>query len=209
LKRGNSDADVRNNFTAAAVYNLPSHYANRWQNLILGYWNIDLRFTARSAFPVQLSGPNATNPVDGQTYVTELNYNGQNPYVHVRGIPGGRQFNPSVFSVPLANENGNGNAPRNFLRGFGETQVDMAVQRIFPIYEQWRLQFRAEAFNPLNHPTFGSLNVTCGTSTAGAACTNPLLGQATKTLSNSLEGLSALYQQGGPRSLQFALKLQF
>jgi hypothetical protein len=209
LQRGNSDTDVRNNFTAAAIYNLPNQYASRWQRLILGNWNLDMRFTARSAFPVQLSGPNATNSITGQTYVTELNYNGQNPYVYKQGIPGGREFNPAVFSVPVSSQNGNGTSPRNFLRGFGETQADVAVQRTFSLYEQWRMQFRMEAFNPFNHPTFGAINVTCGSSTPGAVCTNPLLGQATSTLSNSLSGLSALYQQGGPRSLQFALKLQF
>jgi Carboxypeptidase regulatory-like domain len=209
LQRGNSDNDVRNSLTTAAVYNLPSRYENRWERQILGYWNLDLRFTARSGFPVNLAGPNATNTVNGETYVTILNYNGMNPYINKPGIPGGRQYNPGVFSVALASQNGQGNLPRNFLRGFSETQADTAVQRTFALYERWRLQFRAEAFNLFNHPTFGSINVTCGTSTAGAVCTNPLLGEATNTLNNSLVGLSSLYQQGGPRSLQFALKLQF
>ncbi len=34
-------------------------------------------------------------------------------------------------------------------------------------------------------------------------------GLATATLNNSLPGLSSLYQQGGQRSMQFALKLIF
>lgn len=61
----------------------------------------------------------------------------------------------------------------------------------------------------MNQPAFGALNLTCGTAVAGANCNNTLLGQATSTLNNSLSGLSSLYQQGGPRSLQLALKLQF
>jgi len=40
-------------------------------------------------------------------------------------------------------------------------------------------------------------------------CTSPTFGQATGTLANSLGILSPLYQMGGPRSMQFALKLIF
>jgi hypothetical protein len=127
--------------------------------------------------------------------------------VYVQGIPGGRQINSAVFSVPLTGQVGT--APRNSLRGFGENQENVAIQRSFPIYERTQLQFRAEAFNIINHPTFGSVNTTCGATVAGTACNNVLMGQATSTLSSSLSGLSSLYQQGGPRSLQFMLKLQF
>jgi hypothetical protein len=124
------------------------------------------------------------------------------------GIPDGRQVNPAMFSVPVAGTNGN--SPRNFLRGFGDKEAALAVQRVFPIYERMRLQVRAEAFNFVNHPNFGAMNVTCGTSTAGQVCNNSILGQATGTLSNAkVSSLSSIYQQGGPRSLQFALKLEF
>lgn len=165
---------------------------------------------ARTSFPVQLIGSTVFDPVTGQEQSTRLNWSGADPYLHQTGIPGGRQFNPAVFSVPTADQFGVGDSPRNFLRGFGENEADLAVDRIFPIYEQSRLQLRAEAFNVLNHPNFGPLNVTCGASAAGAACNTPIMGQATGTLSSaSLGGLSALYQHGGPRSLQFQLKLLF
>jgi hypothetical protein len=204
---GNSDFDVRNNFTTALSYNLPGQYGERWQQTILGGWGTDLQFTARTGFPVQLSGPEGRDP-SGNVYFSMLNYNSSDPYLYKSGIPGGRQFNPAVFSVPLAGESGN--SPRNFLRGFGENEINLAIRREFPLKEQLHLQFRAEAFNLFNHPNFGSLNLTCGTSTPGATCTNPLLGQATDTLANALGGgLSQLYQQGGPRSLQLAVKLIF
>jgi hypothetical protein len=209
-QRGNSDFDVRNNFTAALVYSVPNQYSNSLERAALGNWDLDLRFVARSAFPVQASGPVITDPVTGAQAGGRLNYNGQYPYVYKKGIPGGRQFDPAVFSVATLSQNGDGDSPRNFLRGFGETQADVAVQRNFPIYEQLHLMFRAEAFNLFNHPNFGTLNITCGTSTPGATCTNQIMGQATSTLSNSsLGGLASIYQQGGPRSLQLALKLQF
>ena len=81
--------------------------------------------------------------------------------------------------------------------------MDFAVRREFPIYEGLKLQFRAEAFNIFNHPNFGRIN---STTCAGPSCT---FGQATATLAGSLGGLSSLYQMGGPRSMQFALKVMF
>jgi hypothetical protein len=71
--------------------------------------------------------------------------------------------------------------------------------------EKLAVRFGAEFFNIFNHPNFGNPNNTL---------TNPLFGQSTETLANSLTGgnnagFNALYQIGGPRSIQLALKLQF
>jgi hypothetical protein len=87
--------------------------------------------------------------------------------------------------------------------------MDLAVRREFPIYENLKLQFRAEAFNIFNHPNFGQIigpgvNYCDPTKTKG--CT---FGQAIGTLAQGLGGLSPLYQMGGPRSMQFALKAVF
>jgi hypothetical protein len=208
LQRGNSNFDVRNNFTAALVYNLPNQYQRLIEKAILGNWTTDLWWVSRSAFPFEPVGPSVTDSVTGDIVTGELNYNGKYPYVHKAGIPGGRQIDPTIFSVTTESL-GVGNAPRNFLRGFGEQQANMAIQRDFPLYEGSKLLFRAEAFNIANHPNFGAVSTTCGVTTAGATCNSSIMGQATSTLSNSLGGLSSLYQQGGPRSLQFMLKLQF
>ena len=114
-----------------------------------------------------------------------------------QGCPGGRAINPNAFALPAS---GQGDAPRNFIRGFDAVQMNLAVRREFPIHERLRLQFRAETFNTFNHPNFGSINSFFGETT---------FGQATSTLANSLGVLSPLYQMGGPRSMQFALKLAF
>ena len=114
-----------------------------------------------------------------------------------QGCPGGRAVNPNAFALPAS---GLGDAPRNFVRGFGEWQMDFAIRREFPVHESLKLQFRAEAFNVFNHPNFGIISPNFGTSN---------FGQATATLANSLGVLSPLYQMGGPRSMQFALKLLF
>jgi hypothetical protein len=157
FQRGNSNFDVRHNFTAALVYNLPSQYSTRFERATLGGWNSDLWFVARTGFPFEPTGPAITDPTTGDVLYGELNCNGKNPYVYKAGIPGGRQIDPTIFSV-TTDPTGVGNAPRNFLRGFGEIQANVTLQREFPIYERLKLQFRAEAFNIVNHPNFGTIN---------------------------------------------------
>lgn len=98
------------------------------------------------------------------------------------------------------------------MRGFPMSQVDFALRRQFSLGEQVTLQLRAEAFNIFNHPNFGDP----GTNGDGTSqLSNPLFGQSTQMLKTSLGtggtsgGFSPLYQVGGPRSIQLALKLQF
>jgi hypothetical protein len=81
------------------------------------------------------------------------------------------------------------------------------VHRDFPIGDSVKMQFRAEIFNLLNHPSFAA---------PVADISNPLFGESTQMLGRGLGGnnlggggLSSLYQIGGPRSIQLALKLQF
>ncbi len=108
-------------------------------------------------------------------------------------------MNFNAFASPAG---ATGNEPRNFVRGFGAWQTDLAIRRDFPLFEGLKLQFRAESFNVFNHPNFGAIyNFTSDGPN--------LFGYAYSTLNNSLGGLNPLYQMGGPRSLQLALKLKF
>jgi len=81
-------------------------------------------------------------------------------------------------------------------------QQDLTLRRDFPFTEKVGLQFRVEAYNILNHPVFGDIY---NQLSSGAS----LFGQTYDTQSSELGGLSSLYQIGGPRSLQVALKLHF
>jgi hypothetical protein len=131
--------------------------------------------------------------------------------------PGHKAFNPAAFTNPpvdpaTGNPLQQGNVPRNFLRGFGAAQWDFAVHRDFPIREALRLQFRAEMFNVLNHPNFGQPSGAFGE--AGFGLSTQTLGQylnggSTGTANIGGGALSPLYQLGGPRSIQFGLKLSF
>jgi hypothetical protein len=46
------------------------------------------------------------------------------------------------------------NLPRT--RSDGQNNLDLSLMKSFPIHERIRLQFRAEAFNFTNTPTFGN-----------------------------------------------------
>jgi hypothetical protein len=86
------------------------------------------------------------------------------------------------------------------------SQADIAFQRQFRLTEKMQLRFRGEFFNIFNHPNFGPPDNNI---------TDALFGYSTATLASSLGsggangGLNPLYQVGGPRSTQLALKLQF
>lgn len=118
--------------------------------------------------------------------------------------PGGKILNEVAFSAAPVGQQGD--FGRNVLRGFGVSQLDVGFHRQFRLTEGARLRFQAEFFNIFSHPTFGGPN---------NSLTSPLFGHSTQTLANSLGsggangGFNPLYQIGGPRSIQFALKLQF
>ncbi len=207
-QRGACDFDVRHNLSTAFSYDLPKVGKNGFAKAILHNWGMDDRFTARTGFPVTLDGNSSFDPATLKEVYDGLNLvPGQPIYIHGsqcaavynNGLecPGGKAINPNAFTAPAS---GLGDAPRNFVRGFGVWQMDMAIRRNFPIHERLKLQFRAEAFNTFNHPNFGVINAFFGQNT---------FGQATATLANSLGVLSPLYQMGGPRSIQFALKFMF
>jgi hypothetical protein len=207
--RGNSDFDVRHNFSTAFAYELPNNrFPNPLANALLDHWGVDGRVGARTGFPITLLGNSIVDPSTGSTYFGNLDLvPGQPLYIYGAhcttvygnglGCPGGRAINPGAFTLPAS---GPGDAPRNFVRGFGAWQIDFAFRREFPLSEKLKLQFRAETFNVLNHPSFGTIDNAFG---------DPRFGQATATLNSSLQGLSPLYQLGGPRSMQFAMKLIF
>ncbi len=199
LQRGNSDFDVRNNLQGGISWDLPIIHSAKLTNILLDGWGLDARLNVRSAFPVTLAGNEIVDPATGSLSFGELNrVAGQPTYVYGNQYPGGKAINPAAFSLPATGISGN--APRNFVRGFGATQLNLAARREFPLHKSVGLQFRAEAFNILNHPNFGYVDPNY---------TDLLFGQATETLNSSLGTMASQYQQGGPRSMQFALKLHF
>lgn len=203
--RGPSDFDVRHSLTAAATYRLPSLRTNSFAGRALRNWSIDAIVRARSATPVNVV---VRQDVLSDDLIVEL----QRPdliagvpiYLDDSSAPGGRRLNRAAFAVPTQIRQGS--LGYNALRGFGFSQIDLAVRRQFSFRERWHFQLRAEVFNLLNTPNFENPN---------SVLASPLFGRATQMLGRSLGsggingGLSPIYQIGGPRSVQLALRASF
>jgi hypothetical protein len=199
LQRADSDFDVRNNFQAGISWDIPAIKTQNASSILLNGWGTDVRLNARTAFPITLGGALDIDAATGTEYNGGLDLvSGEPTYLYGPQYPGGKAINPGAFSIPTTVAVGD--APRNFVRGFGATQLNLAVRREFPLHEAVRLQFRAEAFNILNHPNFGYVDPNY---------TDATFGQATETLNSSLGTMASQYQQGGPRTMQFALKVHF
>jgi carboxypeptidase family protein/TonB-dependent receptor-like protein len=220
--RGPSDFDIRHAFSAGVTYNIPTPRINSVTKAVLRGWSLETIVQARSAPPVdasdQLLGVTLFN---AQTAIRPDLVPGIPLYLYGPQYPGGRILNNTPnqggpgcvgpFCPPPTGAGGvplrQGNIGRNALRGFGAMQWDLAVHRDFAIHESLKLQFRAEMFNVLNHPNFGQPSGDISSPTFGRS--TQMLGQGGLGNAAVSGTFNSLYQIGGPRSIQFALKLTF
>jgi Carboxypeptidase regulatory-like domain/TonB dependent receptor len=213
LERASSDFDIRQNFQAALTYDVPGQYSNAVLTGFLEHWAFDARVMARSALPVDIVGGYGLEPGTGASVRFHPNLvPGPSLYMYGSQYPGGKIINYDAFTVPTSGPgfDSEGDTPRNYARGFGAWQMNFAIRRDFPIHERLHLQFRVEAFNLFNHPSFAGINYYWPSGPFNPSCLGCGFGGAGSTLNNSTgNGLNALYQIGGPRSLQIALKLIF
>jgi hypothetical protein len=199
LERGNADFDIRHNFSGALHYDIPTLQMGRIAEAVLGGWSLDGIVHIQSGRPIEIAG---ITTIDGRLVSQRPNYNfGQPLYIDDPSVPGGRRFNSAAFSNPGAGRQGS--FGRNVLRGLPIYQLDLSLGRTITLRERLKLQLKGDVFNVLNHPMFGY----GGTTTAFAV--SDLFGVPTQTLNSTLGGLNALYQMGGPRSIQLLAKLLF
>ncbi len=200
LQRSNSDFDIRHSLQSALTWDLPHTDQTGWVEAVANGWGLDLRQQARTSLPLTVIGTQTLDPQSGQfTQYLPNTVPGQPVYLH-GPYPGGRILNYQAFvAAPTGQQ---GNVARNAYRTFPAVQFDAAVRRDFRLVDHLRLQFRAEAFNLANHPQFGAVYnyLSYGPS---------LFGYSYQSLNATLGGLNSLYQNGGPRSFQFMLKLTF
>lgn len=210
LNYGDSDFDTRHTGSLAIDYQVPAFARSGWSGRLLRGWGLNTLLIARTAPPVDVS-------IIQDVGFGFLNYR---PNV-VSGVPqnlndasvaGGRRLNPAAFAVPPS---GQGDLRRNALRGFSLFQQDFSVRRNFPIHERLQLQARLEAFNIFNHPNFASPQGFLGFVSGGTLFPQSNFGLSESSFatgasdSGGIGGFNPLYQVGGHRSLQLALKLEF
>jgi hypothetical protein len=211
-ERGSSDYHIRHTFSGAVSYNIPTPSGGIGK-AILGNWSTDSIVYARSAPPVNVVtglDPFPFGEIEtGSLGAVRPNLVPGVPlWIEDPNVAGGREINPAAFTIPgtASGSAVQGDLGRNALRGFDATEVDLTLRRQFHLWERLAPQARADLFNIFNHPNFGSpINY----------LSSPQFGQSTQMLGASLGtggqngGLNPLYQIGGPRSAQLALKLLF
>jgi hypothetical protein len=160
---GLCDNDIRNVFTANAMYGLPfGRNLSPGLAWVASGWTIDAIVTAEGGQP-----SNVYLPYDNSnTGIFEDFPNlvlGQNPNTGPK-IPT-QWWNAKAYVDPPAYTFGN--AGRNIAIGPGLADLDFAVHRDFRITERQTLQFRTEVFDILNRPNFEQPGYDFGTPSFG------------------------------------------
>jgi len=158
-ERGLADNDIRHNFIAGLVDELPLG-RGRWidlqnpvANFVLGDWQVNtiVNFRSGAPFSVATTGD-----------IARVGSGSQRP--HATGLPA-QKLDPrtngligldrAAYSTPAFGTFGN--AARNTQPGFGVNQWDVSLSKNFPIHflgESSKLQLRFEWFNFFNHTQF-------------------------------------------------------
>jgi hypothetical protein len=201
-ERSYTPLDVPQVFVVSAGYELPfgagkpllNHKGAA--NAMFGGWQINSVTYLRSGFPtdIRTSRIPAANQLNATINVPDR-VSGVSMYLPNRGVDG--YFNPAAFSEvgTVRNTLGQsitlfGNAARRVGRGPGSVNIDFSLFKNFRVLERATVQFRAEAFNLSNTPTFFLPAASNSALTIG----NPNFG---KLVSSSATG----------RQVQFGLKV--
>jgi hypothetical protein len=194
--RGSSDFDVRHSLSAALTYSVPGFSKPRALAVLTRDWTLATVLVARSGLPFNASVLSFTV---GRVRTRPDRLPAVPTWLSDPAAPGGKVLNAAAFSVPATFRQGT--EGRNDIPGFGLTQVDLSSSRRIPLTDRINLEFRADAFNILNHPNFAN--------PFGFVGSSPAFLRSNQMLNQRLGGLNALFQEGGPRSLQLSLKLTF
>ena len=158
-ERGLADTDIRHNFIASYVYDLPVGKGKRWnlQNSILdgvlGGWQINGITNFRSGMPITITVANdlANVGTAGQRAdATGIKPTKLDP--RTNNLLG---FDRAAYATPARGRYGT--LARNTQPGFGINNWDFSAIKNFPlpfITESSRLQLRFEWFNFFNHTQF-------------------------------------------------------
>ncbi len=148
--------------TASYSWQLGEFKNNAFLNAVLGGWQLTGISTYISGTPLQaatstnfsMSGTLADGTDISSTRVSGSPSVPAQPKLTcdpASGVPSGYLFNPSCFAAPSAGQNGNFIFP--YIKGQKYLNHDLSVFKNFGIGSKGqKLQFRASAYNVLNHP---------------------------------------------------------
>jgi hypothetical protein len=220
LDYGNADTDIRHRFVLSAIWAEPFFKNSKgFLRQTVGGWTIVPIFTVRTGVPFTVS--DSTNSLNGTTsgpygiprytpltrvpsFSTSISDpTGPNAY-NVLVLPGANSFVGDLGISDFGPYPANMTA-RNGFRGPGAWNADLAVSKSFALTERFRLEFRAEGFNILNHHNFYVNGFGADVASATAANGNVVI-------TGKKGGLGSLANGGNHderRFGQFALRLLF
>jgi hypothetical protein len=186
-ERALSDFDARQRFVLSGTYLLPFRAEGAFLKRVVEGWSMSPVVNAQTGSPfspiIAAVDPYSLESFSRPNVVPGVSVSLPNPST-------GKWFNTAAFTRQAS---GFGNAGRNILTAPGFQDVDFAISKATAIKESVALQFRAEAFNLLNHPNFGQ---------PANSITSAAFGQITSTRSTRGD-------LGSSRQLQLSLKLIF
>jgi outer membrane receptor protein involved in Fe transport len=191
-EKGPSTFDTRHRWTSAITYRVPT--LPHVPYLLGGGWQLNTILTIQSGRPIPIVNSNDTSG----TFNFHQRPNvvaGVNP-IFSNWSPSSGYLNPAAFSQPA--DGTFGDLGRNAIYGPGFHNLDFSATKDFQIREPLVLQFRAEFFNLFNHPNFALPQGSFGSDTFGQVTQTPDVAQGNPGLGG-----------GGPRVVQFGLRLQF
>jgi hypothetical protein len=189
---GPADIDRRHIFTGSYIYTLPfyksqqgftGHMLGGWEVAGIGYLNTGLHFTASASCVSQDKGGLGLCSATFSGARPDLVGDPQSGAPHTIN----QWFNKAAFAFVPSGQVRPGNENRGTIVGPPLARWDADLYKNTKLNERFTLQFRAEAFNVLNHTNFNSF-------------------QSTR-LGSSLFG--KIGSTRDPRILQLALKLNF
>jgi hypothetical protein len=186
-----ADYDLTHAFKAAVIYDLPHARVGppAFRGVVNG-WQVNSTMMVRSGFPITCrSGVDNSFTGIGNDTCDQIDPHSARP---AGADPMTKWFNTAAFTTNAVGTFGN--SGRNNLRRPGFYNVNLSVFRRFRVTEKLQAEFRAEAFNALNHANLDLLFIT-----------NSYTNNTTVTGG----GFGKIAHASDPRLMQLALKLKF
>jgi hypothetical protein len=152
LNRGESTYSHRHRFVYSGIWQpVYGQSWSQWAKVPLTGWRISGIGTIESGDSLTIQ--NAETTANDYAGFDELFVSGSPNLGHSQKTLT-QQFNTSAFTLP---PNGvRGNSGLGTVRGPGQDNLDLSLGKTFPIFERFHLEFRADAFNSLNHAQWNS-----------------------------------------------------